>query len=199
MSDDLNPPTRKAGVRKSAPVGEALFGERDEVLFEQLRRLQADFEEGVARPVETGPTGLGRFLKARVGPENFALPILRVRRLVRNPEVMPLPGAPPHLLGMINLRGDLVTVYDLPALFGYPRSTLPVEELVVLAGPTFDAAVAVDATHGLVELDEGGMGKPPATLPSSVRALVRGTLPHGDVLFLFPDVDSLFVQLDARG
>jgi purine-binding chemotaxis protein CheW len=173
--------------------------ERDDVLFEQLRRLQADFEEGVARPVEAGPTGLLRFLKVSVGPENFALPILRIRRLVRTPDVMPLPGAPSHLLGMINLRGDLITVYDLPAMFGYAPSTLPVQEVVVLSGPAFDAAVAVDATHGLVELDAAGMGKPPATLAPSVKTLVRGTLPDGDALFLFPDVDSLFVQLDARG
>lgn len=172
---------------------------RDEVLAEQLLRLQADFDETVARPVEEGPTGLSRFLHVSVGPERFALPILRVRRLVRNPEVVPLPGAPPHLLGMINLRGELVTVYDLPAMFGYGPTPVPVAELVVLAGARFDAAVAVDATHGLTELDPSRLGGVPATLPSSVKGLVRGALPDGDALFLFPDVDALFVQLDARG
>lgn len=49
----------------------------------------------------------------RVGGRVFALDIMNIREILRRQEVTPVPGAPPHVAGVVNLRGELVPVIDL--------------------------------------------------------------------------------------
>lgn len=168
-------------------------------LQEQLQRLRDDFDASFSRNLqETGQEGLVPHLAMRVGDETFAVPITRVRRLVRDADVVPLPGAPGHLLGVVNVRGELITVYDLPALFGYPAVTHAGAGIVVIKGAEFEAGLAVTEIGGLMHLDESTVGAPPSRLPAAVREMVQGTTSHEGKPLLFPDLDALFVQLDAR-
>jgi purine-binding chemotaxis protein CheW len=168
-------------------------------LTDRLRKLQADFEASFTRDLlEESHEGRTLHLTLQVGPEVFAVPITQCRRLVRGAEVVPLPGAPRHLLGVINLRGDLITVYDLPFLYGYPAAERAVANVVVMRGPTFDAGLAVTEIGRLAPLDEARMGPPPGTLPAPLRQIVRGTSYRDGRLVLFPDLGQLFTQLNAR-
>lgn len=168
-------------------------------LQEQLERLRDDFDASFSRNLlETGREGLAPHLAMRVGEETFAVPITRVRRLVRDVDVVPLPGAPAHLLGVVNVRGELITVYDLPALFGYPAVAHADAGIVVIKGAEFEAGLEVTGIGGLIHLDESAMGEPPSRLPAEVRDMVQGTASHEGTLLLLPDLDALFVQLDAR-
>lgn len=167
-------------------------------LDEQLHRLRDDFDASFAQGNQAAAEGLRTHLTVRVGAEDVAIPIDNVRRLVREVEVVVLPGAPTHLLGVINLRGDLVSVYDMATLFGYPSQGHQTRNIVVSKGLQFEAGVAVSEIGRLVQLKEGDIGPPPATLAPHLASVVRGTAYHEGSLLLFPDWDQLFVQLDAR-
>jgi purine-binding chemotaxis protein CheW len=178
-------------------------GERYRVLLnlqDRLRKLQLDFDASFSRDLmNEAQEGLTLHLTIRVGPEEFAIPITQVRRLVRGAEVVPLPGAPRHLTGVINFRGDLVTVYDLPFMYGYPPTTgQAVTNVVVLKGEAFDAGLSVTDIGRLMSLDTTDLGASPGTLPAPLRQIVRGTSYQGNRLLLFPDIPRLFTQLDAR-
>ena len=54
----------------------------------------------------------------RIGRETLGLPISLVREIVRVPEITPVPNAPPHIEGVINLRGKIIAVIDLAKRFG---------------------------------------------------------------------------------
>ena len=54
----------------------------------------------------------------RIGRETFGLPISLVREIVRVPEITPVPNAPDHIEGVINLRGKIIAVIDLRKRFG---------------------------------------------------------------------------------
>ena len=54
----------------------------------------------------------------RIGRETLGLPISLVREIVRVPEITPVPNAPPHIEGVINLRGKIIPVMDLRKRFG---------------------------------------------------------------------------------
>lgn len=54
----------------------------------------------------------------QVGNELFGLPITVVREIVRVPEITAVPTVPEHIEGVINLRGQIIPVMDLPKRFG---------------------------------------------------------------------------------
>ena len=77
-----------------------------------------------------------RWLLIPVGPEWYVLPLARTREVVRAPVATRLPAAPSAVLGVFNLRGDLVPLLDTAALLGTGR----LERSPCVAG--------VDTPHG---------------------------------------------------
>jgi purine-binding chemotaxis protein CheW len=53
-----------------------------------------------------------------IGDDRYGLDLLEVREVVPQPVLTPLPGAPRAVLGVINLRGDVVPVLDTAHLLG---------------------------------------------------------------------------------
>ncbi|WP_127714650.1 chemotaxis protein CheW [Halobacteriovorax sp. HLS] len=54
-----------------------------------------------------------RFLEFSLGAEDYAIPLLSVREVISVPETTPIPKAPPHFLGIMNLRGQVISVVDM--------------------------------------------------------------------------------------
>ena len=86
-----------------------------------------------------------------VGDDRYAVELTAVREVVRGPEITPLPGAPETILGVLNLRGDVVPVLDTAALLGIGRVQRP-DFAVVADTEQGPAALAADATPATVAL-----------------------------------------------
>jgi len=50
--------------------------------------------------------------------ETYGINVMQVQEVLRYTEIAPVPGAPSYVLGIINLRGNVVTVIDTRARFG---------------------------------------------------------------------------------
>ncbi len=50
--------------------------------------------------------------------ETYGINVMQVREVLRYTEIAPVPGAPDYVLGIINLRGNVVTVIDTRSRFG---------------------------------------------------------------------------------
>lgn len=85
-----------------------------------------------------------------LGGEPFAFDVARVREVVVFDEWTTLPLAPPHLVGLANLRGDVVPIADGRALLGLPaRRDGRRLRTVVVAADGLEAALVIDAVIGL--------------------------------------------------
>ncbi len=62
--------------------------------------------------------------------QSIAIPTQHVREILRTPQVVPLPGAPPHVRGVIDVRGEVLQVIDLRLRLGMPHLTNEIDELV---------------------------------------------------------------------
>jgi len=58
-------------------------------------------------------TELSRFIEFSLGKKDYAIPLLMVREVISVPETTPIPRSPSHFLGIINLRGQVISVVDL--------------------------------------------------------------------------------------
>ena len=54
--------------------------------------------------------------------ETYGINVMQVREVLRYSEIAPVPGAPDYVLGIINLRGNVVTVIDTRSRFGLMHS-----------------------------------------------------------------------------
>ena len=91
-------------------------------------------------------------VRLRVGPEEYALPVGNVVEVVELGELTTVPGAPPSVLGIRNLRGQILPVFDLAALFGIDGSTP--ERVVVAEDRGRRLGLAVDAVTDVAILAE---------------------------------------------
>jgi chemotaxis signal transduction protein len=69
-------------------------------------------------------------LVVSVNRQSIAIPTEHVREILRMPTVVPMPGAPPHVRGVIEVRGEVMQVIDLRLRLGMPHLTKEIDELV---------------------------------------------------------------------
>jgi chemotaxis signal transduction protein len=62
--------------------------------------------------------------------QSIAIPTRHVREILTMPQVVPMPGAPPHVRGVIDVRGEVMQVIDLRLRLGMPHLTKEIDELV---------------------------------------------------------------------
>jgi len=63
----------------------------------------------------------GKYLTFRLGKEEFGIQVTHVREIMAVQDITAVPGTPPHLKGVINLRGKIVPVVDLRIKFTFPE------------------------------------------------------------------------------
>ncbi len=73
------------------------------------------------------------FVSFFAGGQSFSLAITQVREIRRWSPVTPLPNAPRELLGVMNLRGAVIPIYDLAAGFGLPPTAENHRNVIVVA------------------------------------------------------------------
>jgi purine-binding chemotaxis protein CheW len=129
-----------------------------------------------------------------LGPETFAVDAHRVREVVVLDEVTPVPLAPSHLVGVANLRGEVVALVEARHLLGLPpRPAGHALRALVLAGDGGPVALIIDDVVGLDTFDEitpladGARGRP--------GPWTRGLLRRGERAATWLDADILVAAL----
>ena len=62
----------------------------------------------------------GKYLTFHLGKEEFGIQVKHVREIMGVQDITAVPGTPPHLKGVINLRGKIIPVVDLRLKFNFP-------------------------------------------------------------------------------
>jgi two-component system chemotaxis response regulator CheV len=120
-----------------------------------LNTLQQDIDE------RTNLTGSNKFemLLFRLGEsagsdrsELFGINVFKIREIVAMPPATAMAGAPQHVLGGVNLRGQVIPVIDLPAVVGcVPKTGLNIMLVTEYARTT--QAFAAETVEDIVRLD----------------------------------------------
>ena len=113
----------------------------------------------------------------------YALDLTTIREVVPDPEVTPLPGAPAGLLGLFNLRGEVVPLFDTAWLLGLQAA--PAADQVTVADTALGLAGLV--SHGRPRREALGEAAGPARLPAAIGRFAVG----GAVVATLLDVEDL--------
>ncbi|MBF0631402.1 MAG: chemotaxis protein CheW [Magnetococcales bacterium] len=136
------------------------------------------------------------FLSLKLAREVYAVETLRVKEVLQPVKITRVPRTGLEVCGVINLRGSIITVFDLRMLLGMEKSTLtPHSNIVVLEypheGELLVRAFLVDSVREVLELDQEQLGAPPASRRGGSKHLqYMAKSDHGFILIL--DVANLF-------
>lgn len=92
-------------------------------------------------------------VRVQIGDEDYALPVRHVPEVADLGDITPVPGAPPAVLGIRNLRGEVVPVFDLASALG-AAGTPDLRRIVLVEAAGRRCALAVDAVTAVTELPE---------------------------------------------
>ncbi len=70
-------------------------------------------KDNVTKMKKHSSAELNRFIEFSLGSEDSAIPLLMVREVITLPDTTPIPKAPSHFLGIMNLRGQVISIVDL--------------------------------------------------------------------------------------
>ncbi len=150
-----------------------LTPERKRQVLEERARLLA---RPTASPVANAPgSPVLEVVAFTLGNEEYALETRHVREVVRLADWTPLPGAPPFLLGVLNLRGDILAVLDLRSFFGIAGQG-PAEgaRVLVLGTARAEFGMLADAAREVLAVRTDEVLEPPGSLAGAGREYVRG-------------------------
>jgi purine-binding chemotaxis protein CheW len=132
------------------------------------------------------------FVTATIADQLFGIPIGRAHDVFSVTTVTPVPLAPPDILGLMNLRGRVVTALDIRQRLGFPRAPLAPGALAIgieSGGDSF--GLVVDRIGEIVTVDRGALDDNPVHLDPSWAGLSRGVYRLETELLVVLDVDAV--------
>lgn len=131
-----------------------------------------------------------QFATFRVGERLFGLDILGVREIIRVFDITPVPRTEDHIRGLINLRGQIVTILDLAVRLGQPSPPITDTSHIVILKAGVDAAkdersqgstqgllgLLVDSIGDVVTADDTRADAPPANLTDAEERFLAAVL-----------------------
>ncbi|MFM8414024.1 MAG: chemotaxis protein CheW [Planctomycetota bacterium] len=116
----------------------------------------------------TGPAAQpGKYLAFTLAGETYAVPVMAVREIIRLCPITPVANMPPHVRGVINLRGRVIPLIDLRVRFGLPvipdhdRTCIVVGQVAGAGLETRPYAVVVDGVEEVAAFSAGDIVPPP--------------------------------------
>jgi len=157
-----------------------------EAILEAIER-QRDAGMAPEAEVERVP-----YLGFHVGGDVYGLPVARLREVTRVGYLRRVPGAPPGVAGLANLRGEIICALDVAAILGLgPGQRGDAPFLIALRGSSDPLGLLVDSITDIYAIADEEIEPPPATWPAERAARFLGTARVGGGFIGLLDLDRI--------
>lgn len=144
---------------------------------EQTKEIMDKRADALARVPDQKPDSseILEVITFPLGKEQFALETNFVREVYRAGDITPLPGSPSFVIGLTNLRGQVIAVMDLREFFGMEK-TEEVEhpQVVVVGRDRVEFGILVDHVYEVANLRFEEILEPPGSVAGAARDYLRG-------------------------
>lgn len=145
-----------------------------------------------ARPRRADPRGALRaegreeFLSFQLGSEAYAVPVQRVKEILKPPPVTEIPRGPEDLVGIVSIRGQVLPVRDLRRRLRLPaRATTRRSRILVVEHEGEPLGLLVDEVREVVRLLPSEIEATPSVVPGLEADAIMGVArPDGQMIIL---------------
>jgi purine-binding chemotaxis protein CheW len=131
----------------------------------------------------------------RLEDETYGINVMQVQEVLRVTEIAPVPGAPTYVLGIINLRGNVVTVIDTRIRFGLPVGEMSdASRIVVIESEQQVIGILVDSVAEVVELRGSQIDSAPNVGNEESSRYIQGVATYNNDLLIVVDLNKLLTE-----
>ncbi|OAJ35435.1 chemotaxis protein CheW [Piscirickettsia salmonis] len=128
----------------------------------------------------------------RLAEETYGINVMQVQEVLRHTEIAPVPGAPGYVIGIINLRGNVVTVIDTRKRFGLEsQETTDNTRIVIIEAEKQVIGILVDSVAEVVYLRASEIETAPSVGNEESARFIQGVSNREDELLILVDLNKL--------
>ena len=140
-----------------------------------------------------------RWVTIHLDNEVYCVNVMQVREVLRYTEIAPVHGAPEYVLGIINLRGNVVTVIDTRMRFGLqPAEVTEGSRIVIIEAEKQIVGILVDSVSEVVDIKVSDIDPAPNVGTDESAKFIKGVCNHGDDLLILIDLDKLLTEEELQ-
>lgn len=128
----------------------------------------------------------------KVDNETYGINVMQVQEVLRYTEIAPVPGAPDYVLGIINLRGSVVTVLDTRLRFGLAQAeSTDNTRIIIIETEHHRVGLLVDSVAEVVDLRQSEIETAPNVGNEDSAKFIQGVANRGGELLILVDINKL--------
>ncbi len=140
-----------------------------------------------------------RFLEFTLGAEDYAIPLLSVREVISVPETTPIPKAPSHFLGIMNLRGQVISVVDLRTKLKIkPKENNAEESVIIVDINGMNLGIVVDSINKVLAFTDEEVNEVPEIETQVNAEYIQGVYRKENSLTVLLDVAKVLDLKDRK-
>ena len=134
------------------------------------------------------PRRMERICTFHLGSQLFGIDVAMVQEILVTQVITPVPLAAPSILGVINLRGQIVTVIDLRRRLELPERTADANPIHIVVRTERElVSFLADRAGDVLDVDADAFEKAPETLRGAAREIIVGAYKLSSTLLLVLD------------
>lgn len=138
----------------------------------------------------------GKFLTFTLGNEEYGVPVLKVREIIKVMDITQVPQVPDYVLGVINLRGKVIPVIDLRRKFGFAATEHTERTCIIVVDVDLSSmcvmmGVVVDTVSEVLNVTEAEIEQTPEFGGRVTTAYLLGLAKVKDSVKILLDLDRV--------
>ena len=171
-------------------------GLAEDILSLFVEQAQREVDRGAELPAGHEAHDVHHLVTFKLGSEEYGVEIGNVQEIIRAANITNVPGAPPHVRGVINLRGKIIPVADLRRRFGLPdMEATDSQRIVVVELGGRRIGMLVDRVSQVIKIPEGVVEEMPEEATTIDDNYIMGVGKLGNRLVIILDLNRPLLLL----
>ena len=133
-----------------------------------------------------------RVLVFSLGKENYCIDVRQAKEVIRMPVTTRVPNVPAFVIGVANLRGEIISILDMHYFFGLePQGKSQDVRVIVTDLSGESVGLRVDRVKDTVGIDEEEIQAPLATLKGLLAGFTKGQVAYGEDILSYLDLEKV--------
>lgn len=171
--------------------------------FDCYCQIATDKERGIfrqraaelAQPIDTGENiGTMPLAVFSLGKEYFGCDLAIVKEFIDIESITPIPCCPQHIVGNINLRGEIITLVDIRSVLNFSSTEETATQAIVVQIDDISAGIVVDRIFDVLSIDRQQLIPPPTGVAAEIKPYFQGMATYEDNFLSALDLAKIFAE-----